>query len=338
MHDSTRPCAHCGAEFVKSGKPYSTASTYCPPCAREYRTWHRAGRADAWHATRVVKCHCGAHLPQWCSKYCSEGCRGRQRAEPTTGTCALPACHNLWVSSFHQTAWCSDSCKQVGKKLKAGRSTFMHPHWLMSPSILGPTLAECGVMSAPVLGPSLADWPLLGPRTPTAMTRKICQSCGVAFVGGTAKRFCSDRCFRNPIDDINPESCLVEFATCPDAGCGKPYAFDTRMFRPSGCCTEHTKRIARRRRRRADRARKRNQMHEPYTLREIAERDGWRCHLCGGKVPDRQYAARDKDATIDHLIPQSHGGDDIKSNVALAHNRCNWERGNQGLAQLRLVG
>jgi hypothetical protein len=149
--------------------------------------------------------------------------------------------------------------------------------------------------------------------------------------------FCSETCSNLHRGVMAPE-CPIEYATCPDAGCGALYVFDARNSRPSGCCQEHSTRIARRRRKRAERARKRNQVHEPYTLREIAERDGWRCHLCGGRVPDQKYAARDNDPTIDHLIPQSHGGDDTKLNVALAHNRCNWERGNQGLAQLRLVG
>jgi 5-methylcytosine-specific restriction endonuclease McrA len=75
-----------------------------------------------------------------------------------------------------------------------------------------------------------------------------------------------------------------------------------------------------------------------YTLREIAERDGWRCHICLSQVPDRPYKARPNDATIDHLIPVSAGGMDVRSNVALAHNVCNSKRSNTGPAQLRLVG
>jgi 5-methylcytosine-specific restriction endonuclease McrA len=77
---------------------------------------------------------------------------------------------------------------------------------------------------------------------------------------------------------------------------------------------------------------------ERFTLREIAERDGWRCHLCGKRVPDREYAARPDDPTIDHLIPVSDGGLHVRTNVALAHNRCNYERNTGGVAQLLLVG
>lgn len=77
---------------------------------------------------------------------------------------------------------------------------------------------------------------------------------------------------------------------------------------------------------------------ECFTLRDIAERDGWRCHLCGGSVPDREWGARPNDPTIDHLVPVSDGGEHTRVNVALAHYRCNYTRSNTGPAQLLLVG
>lgn len=82
----------------------------------------------------------------------------------------------------------------------------------------------------------------------------------------------------------------------------------------------------------------RNRTGEDFTLREIAERDRWRCHLCGRLVPDRDYKARPDDPTLDHLIPQSEGGPHTRANVRLAHNRCNYERCTAGEVQLLLVG
>jgi 5-methylcytosine-specific restriction endonuclease McrA len=158
-----------------------------------------------------------------------------------------------------------------------------------------------------------------------------CESCGVTF-HGRRRRFCSERCFRNPIDDNAPAFTPIDVGACLKCGCAYVHRADT--IAAGYCSALHNKQAKRSARKRLARA----GTSEPYTLREIAERDGWCCHLCGGRVPDRGYAARDRDATIDHLIPVSAGGHDIRSNVALAHNRCNWERGNQGLAQLRLVG
>lgn len=75
-----------------------------------------------------------------------------------------------------------------------------------------------------------------------------------------------------------------------------------------------------------------------YSKMEIGERDGWRCHLCGDRV-DRRLSGNDSDGpTIDHLIPVSVGGRDVRENVALAHRRCNTARGARGEVQLRLLG
>ena len=341
MKDDTRKCAHCCDEFTPpaGARPYSHAATYCGPCGRDYKNAYRAGTHREWHAKRSTLCRCGARVPVGHSKFCSSSCRRSSHydpVEPTTGTCALPACHNLLISSFSTAVWCSDRCKQIGKRLRAGRPTSVHPHWLMSVAAIGPKIAECDVMSGPVVGPVLSDWPMYGPTRAPISSVKPCESCGVSFVGSPTKRFCSERCFRSPIDDSNPATTKIETGHC--RRCSKPYV--RPAFRDSsGCCSaECTRRLHRSIRRRKVKAARKFIKHEPYTLREIAERDGWRCHLCGGKVPDRDYAARDSDATIDHLVPQSAGGDDIKSNVALAHNRCNWERGAGGVAQLRLVG
>lgn len=96
-------------------------------------------------------------------------------------------------------------------------------------------------------------------------------------------------------------------------------------------------RCSRKPRKRADRARRKNVDHEPYTLRQVAERDGWRCHLCGKRVPPRRYTAKPEDPTVDHLVPLSAGGPDTLTNVALAHNACNYTRSAGGEAQLRLI-
>jgi 5-methylcytosine-specific restriction endonuclease McrA len=74
-----------------------------------------------------------------------------------------------------------------------------------------------------------------------------------------------------------------------------------------------------------------------FTLIEIAERDGWKCHLCSGRVDRRMAPTANRGPTIDHLVPISAGGMDEPSNVALAHRSCNVQRRDGGHAQLRLV-
>lgn len=77
---------------------------------------------------------------------------------------------------------------------------------------------------------------------------------------------------------------------------------------------------------------------EPYTLRMIVDRSGCSCHLCGRIVDLSLSGSVPAGPTIDHLVPLSAGGLDCFSNVALAHRKCNVERGADGPAQLRLVG
>lgn len=70
---------------------------------------------------------------------------------------------------------------------------------------------------------------------------------------------------------------------------------------------------------------------ETIALGLVAERDGWRCHICKKKVEVG-------DASVDHLVPLSKGGDHSWENVSLAHKRCNSRRGPGRLpAQLRLL-
>ncbi len=67
-----------------------------------------------------------------------------------------------------------------------------------------------------------------------------------------------------------------------------------------------------------------------FTLRQLAERDNWRCHICHRRVSQQS-------ASIDHLIPISDGGQHTLVNVALAHAKCNSNRREVGPAQLRLI-
>lgn len=119
--------------------------------------------------------------------------------------------------------------------------------------------------------------------------------------------------------------------------CGATFTRDAR--RTSACCSTECSTEARRERyRRKNRARKIRRSPGAYTLRDIATRDGARCHLCGKPVDMTLSGMSELGPTIDHLIPLSAGGEDTARNVALAHRRCNVARGVGGAVQLRLTG
>ena len=70
------------------------------------------------------------------------------------------------------------------------------------------------------------------------------------------------------------------------------------------------------------------------TLLDAAEaRDGClQCHYCGRKdlireIPKNRVRQPSNLATIDHVIPKSHGGKDTEENCVIACYRCNQKKG-----------
>jgi predicted nucleic acid-binding Zn ribbon protein len=85
----------------------------------------------------------------------------------------------------------------------------------------------------------------------------------------------------------------------------------------------------RRRQKARRRARQAGLAYEHIDLATLAERDGWRCHICKRQVTRDTWS-------LDHLVPVADGGAHVYANAALAHRACNAARGHRGAAQLRL--
>jgi 5-methylcytosine-specific restriction endonuclease McrA len=58
-----------------------------------------------------------------------------------------------------------------------------------------------------------------------------------------------------------------------------------------------------------------------FTKNNLYFRDNGECQYCSEKFPSKQL-------TLDHVIPRSHGGRKVWSNIVLSCGPCNWERGN----------
>lgn len=147
---------------------------------------------------------------------------------------------------------------------------------------------------------------------------------------------------------------------CACMDCGRSLFAGLRGMSPSRCedCQKKRNRVALRvcqkRRRKAGlddrgRHRKRARRHGVrYTSVKrvfIFERDRWRCQLCGCRVRTyrgerysgavmRQRPA--DEATIDHIVPVSGGGDHVESNLQTACRACNTRKGAAPRGQLRL--
>ena len=66
---------------------------------------------------------------------------------------------------------------------------------------------------------------------------------------------------------------------------------------------------------------------EPVLFTEIAERDGWLCHICGSPVEPGLGHPDPMSASLDHVVPLALGGPHSPENVALSHLACNLSKG-----------
>lgn len=79
---------------------------------------------------------------------------------------------------------------------------------------------------------------------------------------------------------------------------------------------------------------------EDVSLADIAERDRWKCQLCGKRVNRRLKFPDPLSQSLDHVIPLSLGGDHSRANCQLAHLGCNCSKGARirEPLQLALIG
>jgi hypothetical protein len=216
------------------------------------------------------------------------------------------------------------------------------------------------------------------PRHPNARKGRICEACGAIYDATySAQRTCGRACgleirvYPEPKEPIWP-SCKVWIKAC--AVCGELSTFRTKRkiwtcsrrckdreydarcrpaknSGPAPCltcqqgsfpfprrnCQACTRQIKRTRKRRRD-ALKRGAATEAYTLAEVAQRDRYRCGLCGKRVAMTKAVPHPKSPTIDHVLPLARGGDDTRANVQLAHFICNSTKCVGGTQQLALIG
>ena len=59
--------------------------------------------------------------------------------------------------------------------------------------------------------------------------------------------------------------------------------------------------------------------------RDLRERYGDNCHWCGRPM-DFDTREEPLSASLEHVIPKSRGGTNDRSNLRLAHKRCNEDR------------
>lgn len=106
--------------------------------------------------------------------------------------------------------------------------------------------------------------------------------------------------------------------------CGKEFAYNGKQW--INCSMDcfwanKNRRNAKHHHRR--RARLRNAFVEDVDRKEIYERDGWICQLCGKPIPKDAVWPDPLYPSLDHIIPLARGGMHSRANSQAAHFRCN---------------
>jgi len=202
---------------------------------------------------------------------------------------------------------------------------------------------------------------------------KACQTCGLPFDARGPQRYCSPECRHGTLAGYG-QGCRCE--ACREASHAWHAAYSaahpevSREYRASHTeaalersrrwCVAHPEAAREKWRRWAaahpeyNRERKRRYSAEENHRRrarlaavvvevvdfaEICRRDRWTCGLCHRKVSPTAKA-RNRRASLDHVIPLSLGGPHTMANVQLAHLACNVRKGARLTApvQLSLIG
>lgn len=163
-----------------------------------------------------------------------------------------------------------------------------------------------------------------------AATVKVCPTCCAEFTPAlTVKQiYCSARCSRAATRDSKSTTCMAP--DCP------------RPRRARGLCNMHYRRILRAEGRelapvwderraarwRARRARIKGAVDvAAFSYRDVFERDGWQCGICGEAVDPEARYPDPMSASLDHVVPLSKGGAHTLENAQCAHLVCNLRKG-----------
>lgn len=162
---------------------------------------------------------------------------------------------------------------------------------------------------------------------------KACEVCGSDCYGPKA-RFCSMKCLS---ESERQEPCYKCGKVCRIKGVArKAMCVDCRQLSKNRTRKKYGKNFRRR-------AKYHGVQYIAFPVRDIHERDGYRCQICRERVFNKaRYRKSDgkihpMSPTIDHIVPMCRGGNHEPSNCQTACFRCNSRKSGVGGGQLRLA-
>jgi hypothetical protein len=162
-------------------------------------------------------------------------------------------------------------------------------------------------------------------RPPLAIQQnKNCEFCGKEFIAKKRdRRFCYDNnCPQKAYYERKKHNQMFDKKSDFECdGCGKKFtaAKSSARWCSKLCANRHWGNV------RARQAR--SPLLDSYSDREIFDRDGWLCHICGLGIDGSLNRMSPMGATIDHVFPIAKGGLDSVDNVKAAHRSCNLAKG-----------
>lgn len=175
-----------------------------------------------------------------------------------------------------------------------------------------------------------------------------CVACGVEFESPRLKRHCSAKC-RNRFNRKTPRECVVckksfmsehkkaklcstecvsVWAMCRNPGyvlscqrCGCSFRKKSNRHNYNKYCSRECYfGVAKKGRMYSS---ERPRKIGPAVRRRIADRDKWRCRLCGIRVLDNVSDRHPRKLNVDHVIPLSRGGGGDDCNLQCLCRSCN---------------
>jgi predicted nucleic acid-binding Zn ribbon protein len=183
------------------------------------------------------------------------------------------------------------------------------------------------------------------PRTAAGGDPRRCDRCGETYTPKQRRLsmycsfFCKDRARKD--QQILDRLASKPFARrCVWCGAAIPQTMRSDAMFCSAVCNSAAHRTMRSwRRRSGERAPLKPRKNPLPSFIDIADRDQWKCGICGKPVNRRLEYPAPLAGSLDHLLPVSRGGSHDPSNLQLAHFRCNWsKRADPANDRLRLIG
>jgi hypothetical protein len=323
-----RTCVHCHREWQAKCARARYCSTRCQYLASGSRVILACQKCGDDFECRAMEVRAGR---RFCSKKCMLDAR-RRTAKPCLECGKLFATKPKKDPRKGKGLYCSKRCAGAARRAGKRQGKWKEAQELRAcRAKIKPSQKMYASMQKAMRSHMLAIVELW-----ERMARyKPCKTCGGPLKDHANERtmFCSIQCAAEYKAEIKCACCCVPFVKRGVHGSSKALCLR---------CKRTAKRRHRNHRNIASRARKHGVLRERYSRKELLERDGWECQLCGVALLRRwtyhkqTLIPHPRNATLDHIVAMACGGADAAWNIQACCFACNCRKSDASKGQLRL--